>query len=254
MHHTVAATNHHHPKSADYTHISSRARTATVNAAGATTSPPYPFGQGWAMIRAGGRARHTFGSDPDAAEWVSAGNAADRSDEAAAVDLPPHPIWWTAARERANEVGDMERARIIGQLLDHVEQGWAVAAELMRVAETHLTPPAEPTQAGEMMAHLLGFVTFEIAELFTTLAFACSTLVPARWDAAAECPSPHEIERVGAQFSRNVLMVLLASSDPVVSESARANMRSLSRELWEWCPDFSVLAVAAAQLASPPTS
>ena len=205
------------------------------------------------MIQAaGGSARHTFGSDPDAVGWLS--QSSGLQGEAArspAVETPARPIWWLAARERAGELGEGERGRVMMRLLAHVEDGWAMVAELAGLTDNYPPPPPEPTQAGEVMARLLGFVGSDVVELFTRLAFTCSTMVPAPWDTEPEYPSADEIEIVGERFSRNVLMVHLASSDPIVPDVSRETLRRVSGDLLEWFPDFSVLAVAAAWLARP---
>lgn len=205
------------------------------------------------MIRAaGGRARHTFGSDPDAVGWVSKPTEQRGVNATApAVEMPARPIWWLAARERAaDELVQGEQGRVVTRLLAHVEQAWDLATELAGIADDY-PPPREPTTVGEIMVRLLGFVRFDVVELFTRLAFTCSTMVPAQWDTHPEYPSPDEIESMGERFSRNVLMVRLASSDPLIPEVPRERLRRLSGDLLEWFPDFTALAVAASRLTQP---
>lgn len=203
------------------------------------------------MIRPGDRsARHTFGSDPDAIGGLPRSRGLQDGEVApsAALETLAHPIWWLAARERLAEMGEGEHARILTRLVAQVEAGWAMALELSRIADTAPSePPPEPTLAGEVMARLLGFVSSEVVDLFTQMALTCSTMVPARWDADSEYPSPVEVELVGERFSRNVLMVHLACSDPIISDVARETLRRASGDLLGWFPDFSAVAVAAAR-------
>jgi hypothetical protein len=203
------------------------------------------------MIRAaGGSARHTFGSDPDAVGWLSKPTEVRGANAVSpAVEMPARPIWWLAARERvALELVEGEQGRVITRLLDHVEHAWVTVTELSGIADNYPSPSPEPTQVGEAMVRLLGFVRSDVVELFTGLAFTCSTMVPAQWDTHPEYPSPDEIESMGERFCRNVLMVRLASSDPLIPDVLRDTLRRFTGDLLEWFPDFTVLAVAASRL------
>ena len=196
------------------------------------------------MTQAGGSARHTFGSDPDAAGGVAIvrGRMPRTEDDPAAPELPPRPVWWLAARERAGEMIEGEQRRIVTRLLSHVEEGWAMMTELAAVCDHQAL-----AQRGEVLPRLTAFLRTEVVDLFTSLALASSLVVPALGEDRPD-PDPNQIDSVGERFSRNVLVLRLAASDPIIPQAFRDTLRRVCRDLLDWYPEFSVLALAAARL------
>lgn len=165
-------------------------------------------------------------------------------DDPAPPELPPRPVWWLAARERAGEMIEGEQRRIVTRLLSHVEEGWEMATELAAVCDH----PA-PAQRGEVLPRLMAFLRTEVVDLFTSLALASSLAVPALGEARRD-PDPDQIDSVGERFSRNVLVLHLAASDPVLPQSLRDTLRRVCHDLLDWYPEFAVLALAAARLVA----
>jgi hypothetical protein len=198
------------------------------------------------VTQVGGSARHTFGSDPDAAGRVAIdrGRIPRTEGDPAPLELPPRPVWWLAAQERAGELIEGEQRRIVVRLLSHVEEGWTLATELAAVCDH-----PEQTPQGEVVHRLLAFLRNEVVDLFTSLALASSLAVPALGGAHPD-PDPDQIDSVAERFARNVQMVHLAASDPVIPPALRDTLRRVCRDLLDWCPEFSVLALAAARLVA----
>lgn len=119
-----------------------------------------------------------------------------------------------------------------------------MATELASVSDH----PAH-THRGEVLPRLMTFLRTEVVDLFTSLALASSLAVPALGEARPD-PDPAQIDSVGERFSRNVLVLHLAASDPVLPESLRDTLRRVCRDLLDWYPEFAVLALAAARLVA----
>jgi hypothetical protein len=166
-------------------------------------------------------------------------------EQSAPEELPARPIWWLVARERASELGDGEQKYVLGRLLAHVEAGWAMAAELAGFVD-------EPSTYDEEVVPLfLAFVKAEVLDPFVRLALASANMALALGDASGERPFDPDADHIDSEaerFSRNVLVVHLASSDPAVPQALRDTVRRASRNLLDWFPDFSVLAAATARL------
>ena len=124
------------------------------------------------------------------------------------------------------------------RLLSHMEEGWTLAIELATVCDA-------PAQS-EVVRRLMAFLRNEVVDLFTSLALASSQAVPAFGDAHPD-PNPDQIDREGERFTRNVLLIYLAASDPVIPPALRDTLRRACRDFLDWCPEFSVLALAAAR-------
>jgi hypothetical protein len=199
------------------------------------------------MAQAGRSARHTFGSDPDAV-----GRVVDTRDQHAPPaqpdELPPRPIWWLAARERASEL-EGERGRVISRLLSHVEAAWALTVELSALAAD--PPPMPESSLGtERLVGLLAFLRIEVVEVFASMALQSATTVPALGDDTPQISAPEEIESVGERFYRNALILHLAAADTVIPPEVRDLLRRVSRDLLDWYSDYPALAIAAARLTS----
>lgn len=185
--------------------------------------------------------RHTFGSDPHVREKAALGTLAPPPINLESQTGSPRPTWWLAARERVSEMADGATARIVGGLLNHVEQGWTVVERLEAVTDH------DPTHTSSALAQLLGFVRTDILDAFARLASASANTVRALASDAAG-PDPEHITREADAFGRSACMAFLASSDPLIPDALRDAIRPSCEVLYDWAPDFAAFAAAAARL------
>lgn len=185
--------------------------------------------------------RHTFGSDPHVREKAAPGMLAAPVTPMETQTGSPRPPWWLAAGERVAEMADAATARIVGGLLNHVEHGWTVVDRLEAVSGY------DPTHTSSAVAQLLWFIRTEVLDQFATLARASANTARALASDATG-PDPEHITRAADLFGRCAFMAFLASSDPLIPDALRTAIRPLCEVLYDWAPDFSAFAAAAARL------
>jgi hypothetical protein len=188
-----------------------------------------------------GSERHTFGSDPHVREKAAVGTLAPPLTPLKPQTGSTRPTWWLAARERVAEMADAASARIMGGLLNHVEHGWKVVEQLEAVTGY------DPTHTSSAVAQLLWFVRTDVLDAFATLASASANTARA-FTSDAVGPDPEQITREADAFGRSACVAFLASSDPLIPDALRCAIRPLCEALYDWTPDFSAFAAAAARL------
>jgi hypothetical protein len=187
-------------------------------------------------------ARHTLGSDPD-----GAGAPVRLSGEPPAEREPPppelaRPVWWLAAQQSSASWSGLEAAKLAARIVAQVNGMWSVIDELEAL---YTAVPRRPSHERDLFTHFLSFVERDLVGLFVDLARQVGLVLSSGgglpWDPAA-------FDGEGERFARNLDVMRLAASDPVIPESARSVVQRSARHLSESFPDFAALVGALAAL------
>ncbi|HEX2079863.1 MAG TPA: hypothetical protein VHG08_19255 [Longimicrobium sp.] len=187
--------------------------------------------------------RHTLGSLPESQE---------PADSAPVLNLPlpwqsaedTEPLstiygaQWQAARQRVEDLDPMTR-RLLGRMLDLVEEGWTAALELQRWYENDPARALETDDYG----HLLEFVDADVIDLFRTIAAGIAELVPGKagWEAEAD---PEGVESEIDEFMRYMTVLRLAVQAGGVPDAFRALVVSVAERLAGWGDELAAVVAA----------
>jgi hypothetical protein len=187
--------------------------------------------------------RHTLGSLPETQE---------PADPAPVLNLPPpgrlpddgeplstiYGAQWQAARQRVEDMDPMTR-RLLGRMMELVEQGWTAALELHRWYENDPARALETDDYG----HLLEFVDADAIDLFRTIAVGVAELVPGKtgWEAEAD---PEGVEGEIDEFRRYMTVLRLAVQANGVPDAFRAVVLSVAERLAGWGDELAAVVAA----------
>jgi hypothetical protein len=182
-------------------------------------------------------ARHTLGSDPEAAGTPlrGAGEASER--EASPTELV-RPVWWVAAQERLGAWNDSDVARKVAtRTVAQVDQMWSVVDEVERMARD-AGPQERPP-----LKHFREFLDREIVGVVVEMARHVSLALAGEegWRLA------HFDESV-ERFGRYLDLARLAASDALIPPTARTVVQRANLTLSDSLPDLAALVGALANV------
>jgi hypothetical protein len=153
------------------------------------------------------------------------------------------PVWWLAAQQSsASWAGTLEAAKLAARVVAQVDEMWSVIDELEAL---YTGVPRRPSHERDLFTHFLSFVERDLVGLFVDLARQVGLVLSSGgdlpWDPAA-------FDGEGERFARNLDVMRLAASDPVIPESAQSVVRRSARHLSESFPDFAALVGALTAL------
>lgn len=164
--------------------------------------------------------RHTLGSQPESQEPV------DPTFAAALPVLPPldnltdgsdplytiHSAAWYAARERAHAAEAGQRRMLVG-MLDAVETGWWAVRDMQHWYDAHY----KRARRTDGYAHLLGFISGDLVDVYRDLAVGVADLVPG-WDGWEREADPDGVLGDVDTFARYMAVLNLAAQSVAAPE------------------------------------
>jgi hypothetical protein len=182
-------------------------------------------------------ARHTLGSDPEAAGTPLPGVLEPSEREATPAELL-RPVWWVAMQELAGAYeADLRTRNVAQRAVTQVDQMWSLVDEVERLARDQ--GPEEKSSRRNFRE----FLNREIIGVFVDLARHVSLAL-----AGAEGWRVAEFDETAERLGRYLDLARLASSDASISTSARAIVQRASSTLSDWLPDLAALVGALANL------
>lgn len=164
--------------------------------------------------------RHTLGSPPEAQEPVGSAPVL------ALPSIPPldnltdgaEPLYtiynpaWYAARERAQAAELAQRSMLV-DLLDAVEAGWSAVRDLQHWYDTNY----KRARQTDGYAHLLGFISGDLVDVYRELAGGVADLVPG-WDGWEREADPDGVLGDVETFARYMAVLNLAAQSVAAPE------------------------------------
>jgi hypothetical protein len=183
-------------------------------------------------------ARHTLGSDPEAAGTPLRG-APEPGEGGATPSELVRPVWWVATQEQAEAWNESDpRTRTVARrAVAQVDQMWSVVDEVERLAQEGGPQEKAPVQ------RFREFLNREIVGVFVDLVRHVSLAI-----AGAEGWRLTDFDECSERFSRYLDLARLASSDALIPPIARTIVQQANPILSDSLPDLAALVGALATL------